>query len=75
MPFSFASRFHRSSLTVEGAIMKSLLIGILAAISLAGCAVYAPPPGVYVTPGPAVVAPGPFWWHWHGGWHRAGHWR
>jgi hypothetical protein len=63
--------------------MKSLLIGILVAISLAGCAVYASPPpppaGVYVAPGPAVVAPGPFWWGWHGGWHggwhRAGHWR
>ena len=60
--------------------MKRLLFGILTAISLDGCAVYASPPpppaaGVYVAPGPAVVVPGPFWWHWHGGWRRAGHWR
>jgi hypothetical protein len=54
--------------------MRRIIGFALSALLLGGCAVYAepvPPPGVYVSPPPVVVAPAPFWgwWGWHGGWH------
>jgi hypothetical protein len=61
--------------------MRRIVGFALAALLLGGCAVYADPypyagpvGGVYVAPGPVVVAPvyRPWGWHggWHGGWHR-----
>ena len=54
--------------------MRRIIRFALSALLLGGCALYAepvpPPAGVYITPPPVVVAPGPpLWWGWHGGWH------
>ena len=63
--------------------MRRIIGFALAGLLLGGCAVYADPYpyagppayGAYVAPPPVVVAPYPYYWGWHHGWHEHEGWR